>query len=220
METNRCEGLPAMTRRTLTRLYDGYDDAARAVTDLEAAGLPHQDISLISNSTLDRDRELEAPRTAEEPASDAGTGAAIGSALGGAAGLLAGLGLLTIPGIGPVVAAGWFAATAAGVVAGAAAGAAAGGIVGSLTEAGVPEHHAHVYAEGVRRGGTLVTARVDEDFVGQAEPILHRYRPVDPDTRATLYRESGWTAFDENAMPYDRAQIEQERTLYPRETAG
>jgi len=208
-----------MTRRTLTRLYDGYDDAARAVTDLEAAGLPHSEISLISNHASDRVRHDD-DATREEPASDAGTGAAIGGVLGGAAGLLAGLGMLTIPGIGPVVAAGWLAATAAGAATGAAAGAAAGGLVGSLTEAGVPEDHAHVYAEGVRRGGTLVTARIPDEFVGEAEPIMHRYRPVDPDTRATAYRQSGWTAFDEDAMPYDRAQIEQERTLYPRETAG
>ena len=35
--------------------------------------------------------------------------------------------------------------------------------IGGLTESGVPENDAHVYAEGVRRGGTLVTARVDDD---------------------------------------------------------
>ena len=76
--------------------------------------------------------------------------------MGGTAGLPAGLGLLAIPGLGPVVAAGWLAATAVG----AAAGAATGGIVGALTEAGVSEEEAHSYAEGVRRGGTLVSARV------------------------------------------------------------
>ena len=48
--------------------------------------------------------------------------------MGGGAGLLAGLGLLAIPGLGPVVAAGWLAAPAVG----AAAGAAAGGLVGAL----------------------------------------------------------------------------------------
>jgi hypothetical protein len=49
----------------------------------------------------------------------AGTGAGVGAGLGGAAGLLAGLGLLAIPGLGPVVAAGWLAATAVGATAGA-----------------------------------------------------------------------------------------------------
>jgi hypothetical protein len=67
------------------------------------------------------------------------------SAVGGAVGLLAGLGLLAIPGIGPVVAAGWLVSTAAG----AAAGGATGGLIGALTQAGVSEEDAHVYAEGV-----------------------------------------------------------------------
>src|SRR5439155_20856442 len=92
---------------------------------------------------------------ATDAATAAGTGASIGTVVGGGAGLLAGLGMLEIPGIGPVVAAGWLVSTAAG----AAAGAAAGGLIGSLTGAGVSKEHAHIYAEGVRRGGSLVTAR-------------------------------------------------------------
>jgi len=40
--------------------------------------------------------------------------------------------------------------------------------IGGLTESGVPENDAHVYAEGVRRGGTLVTARVDDDVAPKA----------------------------------------------------
>jgi hypothetical protein len=46
--------------------------------------------------------------------------------------------MLAIPGIGPVVAAGWLAATAAGAV----AGSATGGAIGALTQAGVSEEDA------------------------------------------------------------------------------
>jgi uncharacterized membrane protein len=52
------------------------------------------------------------------------------------------------------------------------AGAATGGIIGSLTDAGLSEKDAHTYAEGVRRGGTLVTARVDERLTDRAIDIL------------------------------------------------
>jgi hypothetical protein len=55
-------------------------------------------------------------------------GAGISSAVGGVGGLLAGLGAFAIPGIGPVVGAGWLAAT----LIGAAAGGVAGGLIGSL----------------------------------------------------------------------------------------
>src|SRR5215211_7590340 len=143
---------------TISRLYDSYADAKSAVARLEAAGVPNSDISIVANNSenwfsgdgkVDRDRD-----GVDNRAEGAGTGAGIGAGLGGAAGLLAGLGLLAIPGLGPVVAAGWLASTAAG----AAAGAATGGVIGALTQAGVSEEDAHVYAEGVRRGGTLVTA--------------------------------------------------------------
>lgn len=55
----------------------------------------------------------------------------IGAAVGGAGGLLAGLGAFAIPGIGPVVGAGWLVAT----LVGAAAGGVAGGLLGMLTDA-------------------------------------------------------------------------------------
>jgi hypothetical protein len=68
----------------------------------------------------------------------------VGAVVGGAAGLLAGIGLMAIPGVGPVVAAGWLVAT----LTGAAAGGATGGIIGALTQAGVSKEDADVYAEG------------------------------------------------------------------------
>jgi len=130
-----------------------------------------------------------AAAASDSTAEDAGTGAAIGAAVGGGAGLLAGLGLLAIPGLGPVVAAGWLAST----LLGAGAGAATGGIIGALTAAGVPEEHAHAYAEGIRRGGTLVTVRTEPRFVDKAVDILDDDGTVDMEERATSWRNEGWT---------------------------
>src|ERR1700712_1628019 len=167
---------------TISRLYDNYADAQKAVQGLESAGVPHSDISIVANNSdnwfggnkVDRDHD-----GVDDRAEGAGKGAGIGAGLGGAAGLLAGLGLLAIPGLGPVVAAGWLASAAVGALGGAAIGGAAGGLVGALTHAGIPEEDAHVYAEGVRRGGTLVTAKVEEDLVPTARRILSDDRSVD-----------------------------------------
>jgi hypothetical protein len=196
-----------MTTRTITALYDTYDDAAQTVRDLAVAGIPDADISVVANN-VDNQYALKEESNA---APDAGAGAAVGSVLGGGAGLLAGLGLLAIPGVGPVVAAGWMVSAVVGAVAGAGAGAATGGIIGSLTSAGVSREHAHIYAEGVRRGGTLVTARVDEHLVAVVEEIMRRHRSVDPDTRGRTYRDAGWNAFDEASPPYTAAELERER---------
>jgi len=197
--------------QTLTGLFDRYDDARRAVQDLEAAGVAHRDISLVANDIRGAHRDELDPA-----AQDAGAGASIGAAVGGLGGLLAGLGLLAIPGIGPVVAAGWLAATAAGAAGGAVIGGIAGGLVGALTHAGVPEADAHVYAEGVRRGGTLVTAKVDEPLVPTARAILSDDRTVNLADRRRAYEGEGWSRFDEAAPSYSADEIEAERMRFER----
>jgi hypothetical protein len=195
-----------MTRQIITGLYDTYDDAAQTVRDLTASGVPDSDISVVANNVENQ----YALKKETNAAPDAESGGAIGMVLGGGAGLLAGLGLLAIPGVGPVVAAGWLVATAIGAGVGGGAGAITGGVIGSLTSAGISREHAHVYAEGVRRGGTLVTARVDEHRAAAVTEII-RHRSIDPDTRGRAYRDTGWNAFDEGAPPYTAAELERER---------
>ena len=210
---------------TISHLYDDYGTASRAVTELEAAGIPHTDISIIANNSdnwyatdrtssrttatratakVDRDRDGVDDRT-----EGAATGGGIGAALGGAAGLLTGLGLMAIPGVGPVVAAGWLVAT----LTGAAAGGLAGGLIGALTQAGVSQQDANVYAEGVRRGGTLVTARVPDADRARYDAILNR-ASVNIRDREAVYRKAGWSSFDSAASPYTAEEAARERNSY------
>src|SRR6202045_1264027 len=76
-----------------------------AEADTTAPGTPR--------GRIDRDHD-----GVDDRSEGTGTGAGIGATIGGATGLLAGLGLLAIPGLGPVVAAGWLASTALGALAG------------------------------------------------------------------------------------------------------
>ena len=187
--------------RTITRLYDSRTDALEAAHELERLGIDDDDVSIIA-SNKDRWYDAKGDNDGEnDTAKGAGKGAATGGLLGAGAGLLAGLGLLAIPGIGEVVAAGWLASTLTGAAAGAVAGGAIGGLVGALTDAGVSEEDAHVYSEGVRRGGTLLTVRVDDDRASEVASALERFRPTDVRTRGQEYRNSGWTRFDPNAPP-------------------
>ena len=182
-----------MTTRTITALYDTYEDATRAVTKLEAAGIPHSDISLVGNDgkagATTGGTATGHGDTADAAETGAGTGATLGTVLGGGAGLLAGLGLMAIPGVGPVVAAGWLVAT----LTGAGIGAAAGGLAGSLTGAGLSEADAHTYAEGVRRGGTLLTVRAEEAHETRVMDILEEHGSVDLDERERTWKSEGWT---------------------------
>ena len=198
---------------TISRLYDRYADAQKAVAGLEAAGVSHSDISIVANNSdnwygadkkVDRDRD-----GTDDRAEGAATGAGIGAGLGGVAGLLAGLGVLAIPGLGPVVAAGWLASTALGAT----AGAATGGMVGALTQAGVSGEEAPLYAEGVRRGGTLVSARVPEAERARFEPMLDQ-SAVNIRERGAAWQRSGWKTFDASAQPYTADDLRKERQLY------
>jgi len=187
-----------LATRTITALFDDYERAAAAVDRLEAEGIPHADISIVARddaSTSERAGSVERP--GGEAADGAGVGATLGTVIGGGAGLLAGLGALAIPGVGPVVAAGWLVAT----VTGAGLGAAAGGLLGALTGAGLSEAEAEAYAEGVRRGGTLVSARVEEDRADRALAVLDRHGSIDLDERAENWRATGWTGGTATARP-------------------
>ena len=198
---------------TISRLYDSYADAQRAVTSLEAAGVPHSYLSIVANNSdnwYNADKKVDRDRDGvDDRAEGAATGAGIGAGLGGAAGLLAGLGLLAIPGLGPVVAAGWLASTALGAT----AGAATGGVVGALTQAGISDEEAPLYAEGVRRGGTLVSARVPDAERARLESILNQ-SAVNLRDRSAAWQKAGWKSYDPSAQPYGPDEVRRERQLY------
>jgi hypothetical protein len=196
-----------MATKTIAGLYDTYPDAAQSVRDIEAIGVPRDDLSIVANNIDDQYVVTEKSNAG----SDAAAGAGVGAVLGGGIGALAGLGMLAIPGVGPVVAAGWLVATAVGAVAGAGAGGATGGIVGSLTSSGVTKEHAHIYAEGIRRGGTLVTARVAEERAVEVEQIMRSNHAVEPTSRERAYRDAGWKTFDATAKPYTPTELAEER---------
>lgn len=186
----------------ITKVYDGYAQAHGAVDELLTAGIPMSNISVLGSRT-DPDQFF----TNAEEGSEAGAGAGVGAVLGGAAGLLAGLGLMAIPGLGPVVAAGWLASTALG----AAAGGATGGIVGSLISSGVSEGDANVYSEVVRRGGMLVSVQAEDHDVAKVQAILGAHLPINADEQRAVFRDSGWDEFDPHAPPYESTRAAAQR---------
>lgn len=182
--------------KTVVGLYETPEKAREVVDALVAKGYPRDDISVLARDK--KYTEGHATGT-EEHGSKAGegaaTGAGIGAVVGGIGGILAGLGMIAIPGVG-LVAAGPIAAGLTGAV----GGAVAGGIVGGLIGLGIPEEEAHTYAEGVRRGHTLVTMRASDDRAPDIAEIMNRHNPIDVETRAAEWRRQGWTGrYDEKA---------------------
>lgn len=180
--------------RTVIGLIDTPQETHLVIQDLTSIGFARERIGLMSG---DKQAAPSAAKKAskkakgnEAAAAGAMAGAGTGAAVGGVAGLALALVPLAIPGIGPIVAAGPIAAA----LAGAGIGAVAGGLIGGLTKMGVPEDEAHYYAEGVRRGGTLVTVQADTDKeVDDAVATMKRHGAVDIEQRAAGWRKEGWS---------------------------
>ena len=228
---NPAESARAGDATTVVALFETLPDAERALDALLAEGYERARISMVaSNVAGEYDAYVEeAPpddvvdadpmgtatvdRTGTDTM-DAGEGAAaaggIGAAIGGVGGVLMGLGLLAIPGVGPALAAG---PLVSGLI-GAGIGAAAGGIVGALVNAGVPEERAAEYAEGVRRGGTLLVVDTTKPGLARAEEIMLSHGSIDIEERAKAWRDAGWTGFDQRAEPFTPEGIEAERARY------
>jgi len=208
--------------KTVVGLFDDFQDAQSVVRDLTNAGFLRESISIAANQNASgyTGDGSDFSTGASPAANAAGKDATIGTGVGGVAGLLVGLGLLTIPGIGPVLAAGPIIAAIGATAAGAGIGAAAGGIIGGLTHLGVPKEHADYYAEGVRRGGTLVTVDAADDKAQQAVDIMNGNGAVDIDTRGAAYRSGGYTGYSETAAPYAMEDITRERDTYRTSSIG
>jgi len=206
--------------KTITRVYDDYAMAEETVRELQGAGLGASHIGLVASNAdgwhrpgassvspiHDKDRDGK-----DDRAEGAATGGGVGAILGGAAGAAAGLGMIAIPGIGPVVAAGWLAALAAGAV----GGGVAGGLIGALVESGTSKENAQLYAEAVRRGGAIVTARVSDDDEAQYTAIMD-HRAFSVTERGKIWRDEGWTGYDPDAPVYTAEQVRREREIYHR----
>lgn len=128
-----------------------HDQAEAIVAQLQSAGFPPNDISVLfpdtqGTSDFAHEHNTKAPEGAV-------AGAGTGGVLGGTIGLLAGIGALAIPGLGPFIAAG----PLMGALSGAALGAGVGGLTGALIGMGIPEIEARKY-EGKIKGGNLLIA--------------------------------------------------------------
>lgn len=211
-------------RNTVAALFDTTPAAVDAMNQLLEMGFPSERLSLIANNAtgeydayFDENGKvvsLEEPSQVANEGSGVGSGSAIGALVGGSGGALIGLGLLAIPGVGPIMAAGPLVAA----VFGGSIGALTGGFMGALAKAGVPKERAEQYAEGVRRGGTLLLLETDakdaaeaEATLAKARAVLEAHHPVDIDRRARAWSEGGWSGYDPDAGPLSMDEVMRER---------
>ncbi len=156
-------------KRAVIGIVETETQAQAVVELLQGSGVNRDNISvLLPDRRGTRDFAHEHHTKAPEGAI---AGVGVGGAVGGAIGLLAGLGALTVPGIGPLLAAGPLMAA----LSGAAVGAGIGGVTGALVGVGVPEIEARLYAGKLRGGNLLIAVHIASPAQARvAKDILQR----------------------------------------------
>lgn len=143
--------------RTITRRYRSFEDARNVVVRLSEQGIPSDRIGLVGRQQTGEENTVAA--------------AGLGGAAGAATGFVLSLGALSLPGVGPVIAAGW-------LLGGAVTGALAGGIAGALIDAGVAEPEAQRHAEAVKAGSAVVAVRAELPEIPQVEAVMDAALPI------------------------------------------
>ena len=169
-----------MNQNIVSAIFDSRDEAERAVSQLRAAGIGDDAISIVGQ----RDGKT-VTSDGDGVDSDEETGGFMKGVAGGAAvGTLLGIAALAIPGVGPLAAAGAIATTAipGAAATGALLGAATGGLAKILTDHGVSDEDAVYYEERITSGGIFVS--VDTTRAGLDSD----------DAREILYRAGGHSA--------------------------
>ena len=142
-------------KKALFGLAKSEDQAISIVNQLKGAGFSENAISVLPDKTGNRRVAYVQHNKALEGAA---VGAGSGVVLGGALSCLMGLGILAIPGVGPLIAAGPIIAA----LAGAGAGAVAGGVIGSIIGMRMPEFEAIQY-QGKMGGGSILISVLTGD---------------------------------------------------------
>jgi len=164
-------------------IADNRDHADRIAKRLYDAGFSVDEISVLfseekklkpiesENSPARKDLGILGTEKHTKAPEGGVTGAAAGGIIGGTLGLLAGIGALSIPGVGPLVAAGPIMAA----LAGSALGGSMGLLVGALVGFGIPEYEAKRYESRLEQGGFLISAHTeDSNRVRLAQEIFKK----------------------------------------------
>jgi len=159
-------------------IFSSLDAAERALSALKDHGAGGNEVSVVRRSDgsgvplVEHEASTGITPTS---AADVVSGAAKGGAAGLALGILGAAVALTIPGVGPILAAGPIATAIGASLAAGAAGAVAGGTVGYFVDQGVPDEDARRYHDAVHRGDILVAVRSSHLSAADAAMLMDKY---------------------------------------------
>lgn len=139
----------------LTGIFEEENQAIRVINRLKEIGYYEDDITVVAKDKKKLSRlgnKTNIDTTTDSNSDKVSMGAATGGALGAIAAAIPALGLITIPGIGPILAAG----PIVGIFGGAITGGVAGGLISAFIKMGVKEEKAKEYRREVEEGKIVI----------------------------------------------------------------
>ncbi|MGF1675751.1 MAG: ChaB family protein [Rivularia sp. (in: cyanobacteria)] len=158
--------------RTVSGVFKQQEQVENVVRRLLDRGVTREHISVMGNNFQSETRISGFITKKDVILGGLRTGAVFGSLFGSFLGLLSGVGVLFIPFVGSVVAAGPIGGALLGAASGALAGSAGAGLASVLATLGMPEEKAAVYQTRLKAGEFIVMAEVPADKAGEISLLL------------------------------------------------
>ncbi|MBF2016575.1 MAG: ChaB family protein [Rivularia sp. T60_A2020_040] len=158
--------------RTVSGVFKQQEQVENVVRRLLDRGVTRDHISVMGNNFQSETRISGFITKKDVILGGLRTGAVFGSLFGSFLGLLSGVGVLFIPFVGSVVAAGPIGGALLGAASGALAGSAGAGLASVLATLGMPEEKAAVYETRLKAGEFIVMAEVPADKTGEISLLL------------------------------------------------
>lgn len=158
--------------QTISAIFETQSLVQDVVKRLIERGVPAEDISVMGRNFESTTRVAGFVTKRDVILGGLKQGAIFGSLFGSVLSLLSGVGVLFIPFVGPIVAAGPIGAVLLGATSGALIGSASGGLGSLLGTLGMPADKAAIYQTLVSAGEYLLMAEVPADRTGEYQLLI------------------------------------------------
>lgn len=171
-DTAAAQPTDSNAERTVSAIFKEQEQIDNVVRRLLDRGISREDISVIGKNFKSETKIAGFITKKDVILGGLKQGAIFGSIFGSALALLTGVGILFVPFVGTLVAAGPLGAALLGAASGAIAGSAGAGLVSGLVALGMPEEKAAIYQTRVEAGDFLVAVEVPADKSGEIQLLL------------------------------------------------
>lgn len=162
----------SIAERSISAIFKNREQIDDVIRRLLDRGISREDISVIGQNFHSETKIAGFITKKDVILGGLKQGAIFGSLFGSALALLSGVGVLFVPFIGTVVAAGPLGAALLGAASGAIAGSAGAGLVSAFMALGIPEDKAAVYQTRIEAGEFLVAVEVLANKSGEIQLLL------------------------------------------------